>query len=79
MKAQQPLVSLGSPQFQVAAEYFAGALIFVLSVEIGSNDEIIHYLRHIGFSSVLTATSGLVRSVTFAHTGRKFIGRDRCF
>lgn len=52
-------------------------LIFILGVGIGSNHEVMHNLRSIGFSAVLIAMSGLVGSVAFAFVGRKFIGLDR--
>ncbi|SCZ79849.1 LysO family transporter [Acidaminobacter hydrogenoformans] len=52
-------------------------LIFILGVGIGSNHEVVHNLRRIGFSAVLIAMSGLVGSVVFAYAGRKLIGLDR--
>lgn len=52
-------------------------LIFILGVGIGSNQEVIQNLRHIGFSGVLIGMSGLVGSVAFAYAGRKLIGLNR--
>ena len=54
-----------------------GALIFVLGMGIGPDEQVVSSLSEIGFSAVVIALSCLAGSIFLTWVGRKLTGLDR--